>query len=48
MKSNFILNPDFFGTNLYIVSDEKKSALNLLGSNQKHLIIVYRADKTLN
>ncbi len=46
MKSNFILNPDFFSTNLYIVSDEKKSALNLLGSNQKHLIIVYRTDKT--
>lgn len=45
MKSNFILNPDFFSTNLYIVSDEKKSDLNLRGSNQKRLIIVYRADK---
>jgi len=43
MKSNFILNPDFFATNLYIVSDEKKSELNLRGSNQKQLVIVYRA-----
>ncbi len=44
MKSNFILNPDFFSTNLYVVSDEKKMDLKLWGSNQKHLIIVYRAD----
>ena len=44
MKSNFILNPDFFSTNLYIVSDEKKSDLNFRGSNQKGLVIVYRAD----
>jgi len=46
MKSNFILNPDFFSTNLYIVSGEKKSELNISGSNQKHLIIVYRAEKS--
>ncbi len=46
MKSNFILNPSFFTTNLYIVSDEKKSEFNLRGSNQKQLMIVYRADNT--
>lgn len=46
MESNFILNSDFFTTNLYIVSDEKKTELNLRGSNQKHLIIVYRVDVT--
>ncbi len=46
MESNFILNPSFFTTNLYIVSDEKKSELNLRGSNQKQLMIVYRADNT--
>ncbi len=45
MKSNFILNPNFFSTNLYIVSEEKKVDLKLWGSNQKHLIIVYRVDK---
>jgi len=44
MKSNFILNPDFFTTNLYIVSDEKNSDLNFRGSNQKQLVIVYRAE----
>ena len=44
MKSNFILNPVFFKTNLYIVSDEKNSELNLRGSNQKQLVIVYRID----
>jgi hypothetical protein len=46
MKSNFILNPDFFTTNLYNVSDEKNSDLNLRGSNQKQLVIVYRAENT--
>jgi len=44
MESNFILDPDFFGKNLYVLSDEKKSDLKLRGSNQKHLIIVYRTD----
>jgi len=44
MKSNFILNPDFFTTNLYNVSDEKNSDLNLRGSNQKRLVIVYRTN----
>ena len=46
MKSNFILNPDFFTTNLYHVSDEKNSDLNLRGSNQKQLVIVYRTENT--
>ena len=46
MKSNFILNSDFFSTNLYVVSDEKKMDLKLWGSNQKQLIIVYRADNS--
>jgi|GEM_PF-617663 len=46
MKANFILNPDFFSKNLYNVSDEKKSDLNLRGSNQKQLVIVYRIDVT--
>lgn len=46
MKSNFILNPYFFTTNLYNVSDEKNSDLNLRGSNQKQLVIVYQEENT--
>ena len=46
MNSNFILNPSFLANNLMVVPETDKSTYEVLGSNQKHILVVYQKTAT--